>query len=147
LRQGTLEQIYTSSQLRDGKVLNALAFPFLFSSAFNDPFSTDFVAYMNNPLSEGTSLGIPTPDIRWGLCATKGAWHGFHTDSDGFGTFIDVKVGKKWWIIARPAKDGMADVTNFAGIKTFLNEKFDAGLPGNGLWILEAVLLEPSTRL
>jgi len=102
---------------------------------------------MNNPQSEGTSLGIPVPDIRWGLCATKGAWHGFHIDSDGFGTFIDVRTGKKWWIVARPWKKGMAGLRDFADVNIFMNESYDPDKPGEELWALEAILLEPGTRL
>lgn len=85
---------------------------------------------------------MPAPHLRWGLCATKGASHLWHIDSNGFGTFIDVKTGQKLWIMAHP-KEGRT----FADITLFLGDGYQLEEPNEGLWDLEAILLEPGTRM
>jgi hypothetical protein len=57
--------------------------------------------------------------MQQGLAATRGAWHYIHIDSDGLGTFIDVKCGGKWWVVfSPPTKLGKH---GFGAIDTFLN--------------------------
>lgn len=84
-------------------------------------------------------------DIRWGLAATAGAFHHWHIDSDGFGTFIDPIAGSKWWIVARPIGNLKRDW--FTETSWLKNEAFDLNKDGKGLFDVEAILLQPGSRL
>ena len=66
-----------------------------------------------------------------------------HLDSDGTATFVDVKVGKKWWILLKPHLDGELDPS--AHVDLYLND-FDPAIAVK-TWEAEAVLLTPGTRL
>lgn len=81
---------------------------------------------------------------RWGLAATAGAFHTFHIDCNGLGTSIEVKTGRKWWIVARP-KDlsCLDDLININKVVDIVAE--DMFMPEG--WMLEAILLEPGTQL
>jgi hypothetical protein len=92
--------------------------------------------------------------MRWGLAATRGARHWIHIDSDGLGTFIDVKCGGKWWVVfSPPAKLGKH---GFGAIDTFLNNfnvdgenkgRFGDEVDDDDRWIAEGVYLSEGTRL
>jgi hypothetical protein len=110
----------------------------------SSPFSTEIEAWQATKGRPDCDGDGPTPasHLRWGLCATKGASHLWHIDSNGFGTFIDVKTGQKWWIVACPKEERM-----FADTKLFLGDKYEVERPNEDLWDLEAILLEPGTRM
>ena len=55
----------------------------------------------------------------WRLAATTGARHGLHINSDGFGTFIDVQCGLKWWIVFHPPAN--RDKRAFGNVEQFLH--------------------------
>lgn len=144
MRKGTLRQMLECSKLPDGKALNALQFPMGEEALARSPFSTEIEAWQatkGRPDCDGED-SMPAPHLRWGLCATKGASHLWHIDSNGFGTFIDVKTGQKLWIMAHP-KEGRT----FADITLFLGDDYQLEEPNEGLWDLEAILLEPGTRM
>ena len=131
--------------------MNALNFP-LGDDGFTPPsFSSDFHAFRRTkglPLCK-KKMPYPMDDMLWGLLVTAGASHNWHINSDGYATFIRVKTGMKWWIIARPRHNPNnedLDFTTFADISMFLNN-FDTTNPNLHLWELEAVLLEPGTTL
>ncbi len=90
-----------------------------------------------------TEAHYPTADMRWGLAATHSARHHTHIDSDGLGTYVDVRCGGKWWIVFCPF-DGQ-DEHSFSSIDAFL-DNFDTSSPDNR-WRAEAVHLTPGTRL
>jgi hypothetical protein len=141
--------------MEDGKVLNALHFPKAEAGLGEDPFSTDSEAWNRTKgwTDCDDSASPPTGDIRWGLAATTGALHWWHIDSDGFGTYIDVKTGLKWWIVAKPKKtisfqgSSQYDFSEFASIDLFTQSEYDVEAPCSFLWDLEAILLSPGTRL
>ena len=81
-------------------------------------------------------------DIRWGLAATAGAISWSHVDSNGFGTYIDVKAGSKWWIVAR-RKGGQHSFD----VESFFNGDHEEDQVNMDRWDLEAVILTPGTRL
>jgi len=87
------------------------------------------------------------------LAATTGALHWWHIDSDGFGTYIDVKTGLKWWIVAKPKKtisfqgSSHYDFSEFASTDLFTQSEYEVEAPSTSIWDLEAVLLSPGTRL
>ncbi|KAF8872168.1 hypothetical protein BD779DRAFT_1477708, partial [Infundibulicybe gibba] len=149
--QGTLRQVFDCASLPDGKgkILNVLDCPMGDAVILKrNSFSSDLHAqWITKKLPDcGATEPLPGDDIRWGLAATSGASHWFHIDSDGFGTYIDVQTGGKLWIIARPKIKGGSHA-DFAKIDLLLSSNFDISEPGTEQWDLEAVFLEPGTRL
>lgn len=146
-----MAQLLESSKSKNGKVLNALNFPLPLKSVEPTTFSSDAHAMHHTLNDVGWRHGMapPTGDIRWGVASTKGAWHGWHIDSDGNGTFIIVIYGAKWWIVARPTTVGGSkwDFRQFANIDFLMNDLFDPDKPCSGLWTLEAILLVPGTEM
>ena len=135
-----------SSQSESGKSLNALSFPMIFASAIPHLFSSEAVAWdylLGHAWCKGRE-GYPVATLRFGLAATAGAYHKFHIDSDGTGTFVEAVVGKKIWVLAVPKDekglDGLADINLFG-------ETYDMESANLHLWDLEAVVLEPGVRL
>jgi hypothetical protein len=111
------------------------------------PFSTDAAAW-NGTKGAANCEGkkpLPLSSIRWGIAATTGASHWWHVDSDGFGTYIDVKAGLKWWIVARRKGTGNG-FESFGEVGTFMGS-FHTDEPNDDMWDLEAVILHPGTRL
>ena len=127
-----------------GKILNALQFPRPEEGLGHHRFSTDSVAWRATKGRRGSSdaEAPPLADVRWGLAATKGAVHWWHIDSDGFGTYLDVVTGKKWWIVAKEKNNA----PTFGSTSLFLGE-YELEEPNVDLWDLEAILLQPGTRL
>jgi hypothetical protein len=146
-RRGTLRHLL-ESHLNNGKVLNALHFPMPEQGLGTLPFSTDSAAW-NGTKGAADCRGDKAPplgDIRWGIAATTGAIHWWHIDSDGFGTYLDVKAGLKLWVVAT-RKD--RSFHSFGEISTYLQEehRYEAEGPNLDRWDLEAVVLQPGTRL
>ena len=140
---------------KGGKILNALQFPMPEEGLGDNPFSTDSATWRGTKgwaACDEKALP-PTADIRWGIAATTGALHWWHIDSDGFGTYIDVKTGLKWWIVAKPKKhiplrgSSHYDFSEFASIDLFTQSTYELEDPCTLVWDLEAVLLSPGTRL
>lgn len=138
-----------------GKILNALQFPLPEEGLGVNPFSTESVAWRGTkgwPDCKDLELP-PTANIRWGLAATTGALHWFHIDSDGFGTYIDVQTGMKWWIVGKPKKhisseaSSPYDFSEFARIGLLMESGFELEEPCTSIMDLEAILLTPGTRL
>jgi len=155
--QGTLQQLLDCSQMEGGKgkILNALQFPMPEQGLGENPFATDSVAWCGTKgwPDCGEAVLPPTSDIRWGLAATTGAVHWWHIDSDGFGTYIDVKAGMKWWIVAKPKAhislrgSSQHDFSEFGSIDLFTRPDYKMEDPNTSMWDLEAVVLTPGTRL
>ena len=145
--QGTLRQLLGCARQNDGeggKILNALQFPMPEEGLGHHRCSTDSVAWRATKGRSGSSEyeSPPLADIRWGLAATKGAVHWWHIDSDGFATYIDVVAGYKWWIVAKEKDTGLS-----LGHTSIFSADYQLEEPNNGLWDVEAILLEPGTRL
>jgi hypothetical protein len=107
-------------------------------------FSSEYYAWL---LTLGNTFcfgDYPTSHMRWGLVAFNGALHYFHIDSDGLGTWVEVKCGLKLWVIARPKDD---KVPSFSDIDAFLKNIGEGTCPNSDSWIVEAVVLEPGSRL
>jgi len=85
----------------------------------------------------------PTPDVRWGLAATRGARHWIHIDCDGLCTVIDLLTGAKIWFLYSPDPRYHAGI--FGDIDQFLHD-FDVTNPSK-YWAVEAVYLQPGTQL
>ena len=141
---GTLDHVLTSAE-KGGAIINALSFPLPLSEIRKSTFSSDIEAWL---VTEGLpycdhEAVYPTPDMRWGLAATKGARHWIHVDSDGLGTIVDVLCGGRWWLLFTPSKN--FDLTNFGDIDHFFFD-FDVTNPPDH-WDVEAVYLQPGVRL
>lgn len=133
---GTLRQLLASSRSDSGPILNALSFPLPLSGAPPSQMSTEIEAWR---LTEGelfcpSELQFPVGDMRWGLAATTGARHWLHIDSDGFGTYIDVQTGQKWWIVFNPPANG--DKRAFGNIEQFLHQ-FDTNAEEGSIWDID----------
>lgn len=118
----------------------------IFASAVPHPFSSEAIAWLH---AQGHAWckwkeAYPISTLRFGLAATAGAYHKFHIDSDGTGTFVKAVAGRKIWVLAVPKAgqglDALADIDIFG--KTYNVEK-----PNLHLWDLEAVILEPGVEL
>ena len=146
-----------ASKSSKARILNALSFPLPLSGITPSTMSSEIEAWRatEGRLFCSRTLAFPVGDIRWGLAATAGARHWIHIDSDGFGTFIDVKCGGKWWILFGPSVGGTKK--DFAEIDTFLDNfdtnaeiggRFDLKVEKNNtFWVAEAIYLSPGTRL
>ncbi len=138
-----MRQLLDSARQPNGKILNALSFPLLGAGYEANSFSSDQAAWMQTmsaPFSKDV-VAVPVGDFRWGLCATAGAFHHYHVDTFGHGTTIDPLDGMKIWV---PAKD---PGTIFHSVDLYFHDEFDLDKSASGLWSVEAIVLEPGTRL
>jgi hypothetical protein len=91
------------------------------------------------------TVEFPTHEMRWGLAATRGAQHLWHTDAEGVATTIEVKTGSKWWFVARP-KEGTNNILNLVDVDV-KNWTYDPAASNANLWDSEAILLLPGMKL
>ncbi|KAG6905081.1 hypothetical protein DXG01_005226 [Tephrocybe rancida] len=100
-----LDLVFASQSNPPTKSLNCLDFPL--GKDFFDPvppFASEDIAWYEVaglPFCR-PSDHFPTEDVRWGIAGTKGAFHKFHVDTDGYMTFIQVETGYKLWFIVTP---------------------------------------------
>lgn len=137
-RTGRVADILEASQSPDSKILNGLSFKNPLAGIERTSFSSDAHALGSVCYQEGwTKRGVPLDHLRWSLAATKDAFHVWHIDSDGYGTFIKVVAGSKWWFVGRP-KDGL-NFDIFNTTSAFIEDlsRFD----------VEAILLQPGSEL
>ena len=87
----------------------------------------------------------PTAAIRWGLCATAGAYHSIHFDCEGFGTFVYPESGVKIWMIGVPKHGKTFD--DLASIDCFLSDEFSLDAANSHLVDWVALSLMPGTTL
>lgn len=111
-----------------------------------EAFASDLAAWQATTGEPGCSAKAtrPTGDMRWGLCATCGAWHTHHIDSNGSGTFINCEDGLKLWITSDHSVAGNP-VLEEIGI--FFDKDFNVDEGAPTLWDLEAIVLVPGTRM
>ena len=106
-------------------------------------FTSDLAAFIDMvdlPFC-GRNILFPVMSTRWGLAATTGAFHLWHTDCNGFATYINTQMGYKWWVLAQPMQS-----SDFADTSLF-TKNFAVNGPNKDLWEMEAVLLTPGSRL
>jgi hypothetical protein len=114
-KSGTLLQIFRASTRPDAKALNALDFPRSKPAEIELRFSTDSIAWDQVQGEEWCTNSYPTTAVRWGICATAGAYQGPHFDCDGFGTFVYPESGANIWMVAVP-KEGKTFEDLFDGL-------------------------------
>jgi hypothetical protein len=105
--------------------------------------SSDAIAWSNTTAKRlcNKPTQKPLTEIRWGLAGTAGAISHWHIDSNGFGTYIDVQTGLKWWVVAIPKMNG----PRFENRDFYTS--FDPQSVNSDLWDVGAVLLKPGDRL
>ena len=151
IRQGTLKQLFTKGSAGpndNGRILNALDFPLPTSDLSPDALSTDLHAWIATerlPFCNAHAAPLPSRDLRWGLVATYGALHYGHIDSDGFGTFLNVLVGAKYWFVARPKNNNNFRQTGYTYLYSLNNWCMEQ--PNLEMWCIEAILLTPGMQL
>ena len=74
-RYGDLNNMLKASQAEDGKALNTLDLPRAIKSDFPRHFSSDVIAWDLLQGDEFCRDQYPMSFLRWGLCATAGAYH------------------------------------------------------------------------
>jgi hypothetical protein len=146
--QGQTGDLLNSFNSPDGKILNALDFPRYHGGHPPISIASDLVAFRAMG-RRGDRHDYPTPDMRWGIAATEGAFSSFHIDSDGLGTYISCvnRNGSKWWVIISPRDK--SDVAHFASVGKAWAFHGGDGVDTTALGDVqvEAVLLTPGTRL
>jgi hypothetical protein len=115
-------QIFKASSHPDAKALNALDFPRSIPPEIDLRFSTDGIAWDQVEGEEWCTDGYPTTAVRWGICATAGAYQGPHFDCQGFGTFVYPESGISIWMVGVPKEGRTFD--DLANLDTLLSEEF-----------------------
>jgi hypothetical protein len=142
---GTLEKFLEAAS-SSGKILNGLDFPRSTPDAVSLPFATDMVAWLqtdNMPFCLPDDR-YPTNAMRWGLCATAGAFHRIHNDGYGRGTYISPDSGIKIWLLGVPKNGGSYE--DFADIEKYMDQ-YDVDDPNADLYDWVALVLQPGTTL
>ncbi|KAH6896315.1 hypothetical protein BKA70DRAFT_1231783 [Coprinopsis sp. MPI-PUGE-AT-0042] len=142
-RRTTLQELVELSDIPIEKrpIINALNLPLTpgLRPEQNFPFSSEHVAWLR---TLGNSLcfnDYPTSHTRWSLVAFDGALHYAHIDSDGFGTWVEVKHRLETGTDEEP-------IPSFGDINGVLRA-FGVGDKPNSNWDVEAAVLEPGSRL
>jgi hypothetical protein len=121
------------------------------SNEFNRtfPFASDKIIWQGAQDLQFCRDQFPITTKRWGLCATAGAYHKAHTDTEGEGTFIRPDSGVKIWIIGVPKKSRAEyhrDFDQDGDIKYYLKH-FDLDSTNGDRWKWQAVVLKPGMEL
>lgn len=109
-----------------------------------ESLASHLVAWESTRTSKMVSHQPPFPwsIFRWGLAATSGAYHKFHVDQDGMATGVEVRKGRKYWVVASPKKaHGSADAS------WYCKREYDLGNLPTELYDFDGVLLKPGQRL
>jgi hypothetical protein len=143
-KSGTLLQIFRASTHSEAKALSLNAFdsPRTKPAEIDLRFLTDSVAWDQVQGEEWCTDSYPTAAVRWGICATAGAYQGPHFDCDGFGTFVYPESGVNIWMVAVP-KEGKT----FDDIANLLLEESSLGWTNPCIVDWEPVTLIPGTAL
>lgn len=148
-RVGTPWDLLRTLEARHPKALNGLDFPLSDDPFVPQKFSSDSVSWQY-------SMGFafckrddhkPISDIRWGLAATSGAFHEFHVDTAGFGTFVAPDCGIKLWVALSPKDQAGGRPYDFLGKTDVFYENFNIRLPPPEDWVYEMVVLKSGMTL
>lgn len=149
-RRTTLSELVDLSEipLPARPIVNALSLPTPPGLRAEQQFSfaNDLRAWLRTRDNPFCFSSYPTTDVRWNLVAFEGARHYLHLDSDGFGTWIEVKHGLKLWVLARPKDASVASFDEINGLLGTFNES-EGKSPNSEKWIIEAIVLAPGTRM
>ena len=139
-RIGSVADILMASKSKDSKILNGLCFKDPFAGIQRSSFSSEAHALGVVYNQEGwVKKALSIEHLRWNLAATKDAFHPWHIDSDGYGTFVEVVAGSKWWIVACPKSN--LDIDIFNSTSCFIDDASEDQFE------IEAILLLPGSQL
>ncbi|KAG5337958.1 hypothetical protein C0989_008561 [Termitomyces sp. Mn162] len=134
-------------RLPNCKAINALDNPLIRDPFPPQPYQSCWNAW-EEVLDRGgckRNQNYPLTDMRWGLASTGGTLHPYHIDTNGFGTFIRVDTGIKFWILATPKSQGKLEA--FARTDLFVGSSYDPEKVNDKLWDLELMVLKPGMTL
>ena len=143
-----MEQLLKAANKRNGKALSSLDFPLARPmNAVPLRFASDLVTWDQVQQEEWCSKHeeYPAQQMRWGLCATRGAYHSIHCNPDGFGTVITPESGEQLWFIGVPKEGKTFDV--FADRNIFLSKDYDIHGHNGHLVDWMGLLIKPGTTL
>lgn len=123
--------------------MNAIPFPLVGAGYWPSSFSSDHAAWMQTlsaPFSKDV-VAVPVGEIRWGSCATAGAFNNELSKREGLGTVIDPVDGLRVWFSAPDSSNICHRVNSFIDSDLELDKHIE------GLSNVEAIILEPGTRL
>ena len=150
---GTLKDFLTAAEDEDGKALNGLDFPFPFDLENDIPFASDKVAWRQIHGQPFCRDDCPTCSVRWGLCATSGAYHRCHCDCHGHGSYISPDSGVKIWFLGVPKTKPSSShpqcsrlFDDFAHTELF-TQNYSLDKTNADLWDWEVVVLKPGMKL
>ncbi len=140
--KGTVADILKASQSPNSNIFNGFKFknPCV-SGIQRTSFASDahaLAAIFNQ--AEWLKRPVPFEHLHWGLADIKDSFHSWHIDSDGYGTFIDIMTGSKWWIVAHPKSNQKGNILNT--ISAFLEDDHVLDKVE-----VEAILLQPGSKL
>lgn len=146
---GTPQDLLQTLEAAHPKALNALDFPLTDDPFAPEKFSSDGVSW---PWTIGYAFckrdeHKPISDIRWGLAATSGAFHEFHVDTGGFGTFVAPDCGTKLWVPLTLKDESQGRVFDFLAMTDMFYENFNISLPPPKDWVYDLVVLQSGMKL
>ncbi|KAG6836086.1 hypothetical protein H0H93_011537 [Arthromyces matolae] len=145
LRKGTVNDMFTSLESEFPRALNALYFPAHRDEFLMPAFATDFFSWVHTrgrAYFKKNQL-YPVGDMRWAIASTGWTLHFWHTDANGYGTFVLIVAGVKLWFVAVPKDGNFAD---FASASLFTGD-FDIRNPHSDRWVIKLLVLGPGTTL
>lgn len=146
LQLGTLQSLLDHVRSKSTVAHNVLDLPMgkspvpeptMFQHIATDAHSGPYVKALTKPKDLRNTT-------KWGTGSTEGALSWAHVDDYGFGTYVGVQAGGKWWVLAERLqqdrhRDEMGDISVFNGWRV---RNIDPKL-----WTLEAVYLQPGSVL
>ncbi|RXW13167.1 hypothetical protein EST38_g12687 [Candolleomyces aberdarensis] len=142
-RASTLREMLNEHMVPDSeqRSLNALNFPNYSAGPKEYKLGVDERIWRATNFIYGfKEMLYPSNSVNWSIVGLPGACHGWHNDSEGFGTFVTIRSGLKWWVVGRSAESGEK-------LDFFLESPdFDPWLVDDS-WDVEAILLKPGTRI
>lgn len=130
----------------DGKALNGLDFPRSTAGDFPLPFATDLAVWDQVLGEPWCHDAYPMSSMRWGLCATSGAYK-IHRDCEGGCTFCGCKCGVKIWMVGIPRVKEQESFDDLAYVNVFADKDYDAWQTNEHLVDWVAVVLKPGSFL
>ncbi|KAK0479777.1 hypothetical protein IW261DRAFT_1564436 [Armillaria novae-zelandiae] len=142
----SLRELFEEGLEQEGRVLNALALPYL--SSFY-PYDCSSILSSHCRAFEHTSdmpadifdTTYPVSATSFWLVATKGAISYMHCDCHGVGTVVEVLCGRKLWYIFRRRGSSADD----SMIEEYMGDWAPGFIPSPDEWEAEVVLLEPGS--
>lgn len=131
----------------DGKALNGLDFPRSAPGEFPLPAATDVAVWDQVYGEPWCEDAFPWSSMRWGLCATAGAYHKAHKDCEGGCTFVAPESGVKLWLVGVPRTDSTENFDDLASIDAFTSAEYNIWETNSHLVDWAAVVLQPGTAL